>query len=275
MGNQMFQYAWARILAERLGYTLEANPIEGFAATFELRPGKSLIGRWIRLRKEVCHPFAKAEFTARKRRPFLVRRSNLENYQILAPYRDRIRAWYTFEERSMEGMEFRQWHGEWRASCFERIEPGDLVVNVRLGDYLRARLQDRLLLYDYFRIILEQRPAERILITSDTIEHPWLLEFASPQTHYLFAKDRWETFSVLKRASAIAISQSTYSWWGGFLSDASDVYFPIAKTGVWTRARIEEGKHDLRVPEARYHYVDYERRTIYPTMADAFPNSVE
>ena len=35
LGNNLFQYCFGRILAERLGYALAAPPIPGFAGTYD------------------------------------------------------------------------------------------------------------------------------------------------------------------------------------------------------------------------------------------------
>ncbi len=40
-------------------------------------------------------------------------------------------------------------------------------------------------------------------------------------------------FRVMLSAKKIVISQSTFYWWGVWLSDANEVYYPICNTGFW------------------------------------------
>jgi hypothetical protein len=62
----------------------------------------------------------------------------------------------------------------------------------------------------------------------------------------------------------IAISQSTYSWWLAFLSNAENIYYPIAKSGPFAPLDPAYKGTDLRVPSAEFKYVDYEQRIILP-----------
>ena len=271
MGNQMFQYAWSRILARRLGYSLAVPSIEGFPTTADKITGIVRTGDWIHIQNKFCLLFEEVEELAREGRPLLVHKSHLENYSVLAPYRETIRTWFQFAETQIETMEFRSYRNGWHKAALKELTPSDLVINIRLGNYLRPNHQFRLLLYDYFSLILKRHPHDRLIVTSDSIDHPLLLPFASPRTFYLFAKHRWETLSLIRKASNVAISQSTFSWWAGYLSDAVNVYFPIPKTGVWTLEWVKQKGLDLRVREARYKYVDYQNGVIFPCFADAFP----
>ena len=63
----------------------------------------------------------------------------------------------------------------------------------------------------------------------------------------------------------IAISQSTYSWWTAFLSNAENIYYPIAKEGPFSLTDTKYKGTDLRVAIPEFKYVDYETKTILPT----------
>jgi hypothetical protein len=85
--------------------------------------------------------------------------------------------------------------------------------------------------------------------------------------------------AFVTRFDRIAISESTYSWWAAYLSNASEVYYPISKRGLWgvnTRWNcaksmwrkvnsINARDRDLylRVDHERYKYVHQESGVIY------------
>ena len=62
-----------------------------------------------------------------------------------------------------------------------------------------------------------------------------------------------ETLELLTRANRIVLANSTFSWWGAYLSEASEVYFPRLARNFWGRDRTDV---DLEVPEDRYRYID-------------------
>jgi hypothetical protein len=70
----------------------------------------------------------------------------------------------------------------------------------------------------------------------------------------------------------IAISQSTYSWWLAFLSNAKNIYYPIPKTGPFAFEKSKYRGVDLRVGSEDFKYVDYEQRLI---LADDYYNKID
>lgn len=61
------------------------------------------------------------------------------------------------------------------------------------------------------------------------------------------------SLQLFQRASRIILANSTFSWWGAFLSDATEIYFPRPLQGMWSPDRPEV---DLEVADDRYRYVD-------------------
>jgi hypothetical protein len=161
-------------------------------------------------------------------------RSYLEYYPNISKYRKQIVSdWCYIPDNIDEAYvnnNLKQYNnGKFSRVLIDEITSRDLVISIRLGrDYL-GQHRYRLLLGDYFKIILE-----------------------------------------------IILSQSTYSWWAGYLSSAQEIYFPITKDGPWSygkdqRAKWKDFKHDLMVDEPRYHYVSYKDRSIvgdYKTTRD-------
>lgn len=162
------------------------------------------------------------------------------------------------------------------------IRESDVVISLRLGDFLRPFTKvnppHRLLLYDYFRLILDRISFDRLFITSDEPFNPFVNEFYPYDPILVTNESPSKTMALVKRFSTILISQSTYSWWCAFLSKANRVYFPIPKTGPWSVGTpFAVADLDMRVNEERYRYVSYETGEMYSyrEIPDRFKNAVQ
>lgn len=147
------------------------------------------------------------------------------------------------------------------------ITPDDVVLSIRLGrDYL-GQHRFRLLLGDYFKIILDSIDYDRVFITSQDPLNPVLEDLYAYDPIFLDHISAMDTFNFVRLFDKIVISQSTYSWWAAYLSEASEIYFPITQDGPWSYGKYQRPKwkdygHDLMVNEPRYKYVSYKERCI-------------
>jgi hypothetical protein len=269
MGNQMFQYAWARCLAEEIGYELKAPPIEGFPRTHEAVKGKCFVEEEPQLlvtkvfRKDFSE--IQANLALHGERKIVLSESPCEYYPTLAPFREKIRSWFEHSEPDLDLAVCdtrRKFEDRFVAEPITSIDDGDLVISLRLGDFLRPKHRHRLLGCDYFDIVLSSRTFSRLFITSDEIDHPLVDEFEKYRPIRLFQKDRWQTMKFVAKFDHIALSQSTYSWWCAYLSNARHVYFPLSDWSVWNKELIVGANLDLRVNEGRYIFVHYDSRTV-------------
>jgi hypothetical protein len=169
------------------------------------------------------------------------------------------------------------------------ISTQDLVISLRIGDFLHKRDADyrwrkcvytRFLGFDYFDIILRSIRLGRVFITSDEPFHP-IIDAFRPYAPILVKNDgAGQTMAFINRFSRIAISESTYSWWAAYLSNANEIYFPLSKTGLWglnkkwdgaarqwraiNRINVRDRDLYLRVNDDRYKYVHQESATVWP-----------
>lgn len=117
------------------------------------------------------------------------------------------------------------------ASVPAELHPGpdDVVVNVRGGDYLLPQYWSHygFVLEEYLRAALDehrrQRPIARILVVSDGIT--WCAEQLTWLDAYAKRVDLLTTplppvvhLAVLARAPRLVLANSTFSYWGGYLS---------------------------------------------------------
>jgi hypothetical protein len=150
----------------------------------------------------------------------------------------------------------------------DAVSDRDLVISLRLGDFVHPPVKTnpphRLLLYDYFKIVLANTAHDRLFITSDEPFHAFVNEFRPHDPILVHNESPLSTLSFVARFNKIAISQSTYSWWCAYLSDASEVFFPIPRTGPWSVA-TQWSVPDLylRPHVESYKYVHYASGEIF------------
>jgi hypothetical protein len=162
---------------------------------------------------------------------------------------------------------------DYPTASVDSITANDLVISLRLGDFFRPLLKTnpphRLLLHDYFKIVLANCKYERLFITSDEPFHPFVNEFKSYDPILLQHQSPIATMAFVAQFRKIAISQSTYSWWCAYLSNASEIYFPIPKTGPWS-VGTQWTVPDLYLRPHRdaYKYVHYSSGEVF-TWKDA------
>ena len=125
--------------------------------------------------------------------------------------------------------------------------------------------------FDYFKIILESRKFSKVVI----ITNPGCINHQ--EFYYKFFDAFREYDPIIVRCyepvvsmgygalfNNIAISQSTYSWWLAFLSNAENVYYPIPTEGPFSFNDDRYYGTDLRVAAPDFKFVDYATRTILP-----------
>jgi len=193
-------------------------------------------------------------------------KSSCANYNNFKNHKEEIRnEWFYVEQPydkhklSLEN-KFFIWDKEFKNIKINHIDDDDLVINIRLGDIAHGSHSERLLLFDYFDIILRNSKFNRLFITSEEINNPILRDFDKYSPIYFFQANHMETFNFMRLFKKMAISQSSYSWWVAYLSDAEEIYYPIVQTGPWV-VHPKNGQ-DLRVNEDRYIYVSQKHSKI-------------
>ena len=208
---------------------------------------------------------------------WLVLLGNFEVGQNYYQYRNKLRKWFAFPEIDLTKFEFFKLHPDlgnpnwFQRVEFEGVQPDDLVISLRLEDYTIQQHLDRLLTYDYFKIILESRKFNKVYIITNpgsighNNQYQYLKEFFPYDPIFVRIYDRpIMSMAFGAQFSNIAISQSTYSWWVAFLSHAKTIYYPIAEVGPFSLTDDRYPSCDLRVPCSEFIYVDYKERKILP-----------
>ncbi len=204
LGNQLFQYVSARLLAELNGLRLNAdyNGSDTLTPTIpdhgDLCENNSVA---IEESKEIDNIFNR-EYE--KRHYHLI--GYWQNADYYLPHRDKILRY--FEEK---------------ATLITNKK--DIVMHVRLGDYKHFGKNGNVLHPDYYLNILKEEVFDNLYIVIDEIDEKYLSNFDCYNPIVISASEKHD-FWFLTEFNKIIISNSTFAWWSAFLSNASKIYTP-------------------------------------------------
>jgi len=210
LGNNLFQYSFGRILAQRLGFELRAEPIPGFAHTADvvagdrhespaLVPGEHLVdvGR-----------LSEARPPAR-----IVLNGWFQRHEYYRPHRDQVRKWLAFDD-----------------TVTVPASRPDTVVHVRRTDYVGNGWA---LPFSFYQEAMSRlRDPGEVWILADDPTDPFFRRFDRWRPRY----SRGTALADLRFMSAarqIVMSQSAFSWWASFLGDPERVLCPVPSFGIW------------------------------------------
>ena len=241
LGNNMFQYCFGRILAEELGYELIANPIMGFDETGKKVNGKRVEG----------HPpslgFHEVDvdnlLSLDPPQPIFLD-GFYQRYEYYKDHKEKIKKWLQIDNHDVGQSD------------------KDIIIHMRLGDNVTTLDPENpfIMPFAYYEKALQNTTYDRLFICSDpeTIDSKYIKQFEK-YNPIILKGDTLTDFRSLKSFKKIIISQSTFSWWAAFLSDADEVFFPLPEKGT---ARLinewSDGRPDIDLvvsDEPRYKYI--------------------
>ncbi|MCI1191406.1 hypothetical protein MOJ79_06085 [Calidifontimicrobium sp. SYSU G02091] len=265
LGNNLFQYALARVLAEELGLALQCRPARerpGFDAVERASGIVDRLDQWHhrfadvplqRPGREIDHPQWRQVMgeqdgwhghgvdlpfllrSGRERR--IVLRGYFQRTEYVHPWRDRVRRWYRLPPP---------------APAFA-AGPQDVVIHVRQS--LDMKLLGRALEPSFYvRALESMTPAPRTVhVCGLGLDDPALTAALAPWRPRRLDLDAVGTLAVLAHARRIVLANSTFSWWGAYLATEAQVVYPRPVRGYWSPDRPEVA---LEVPEDRYTVVE-------------------
>jgi hypothetical protein len=210
LGNNLFQYCFGRLLAERLGFELAAEPIDGFPGTAERVAGVRVEGPEQRLTgQQVDLDAILADRTPRR----LVVDGWFQRYDYYRPLRDQIRQWLAFD-----------------SSVSGPAAPPDTVLHIRRTDYVTLGWA---LPFSFYERAMERlSPSGPVWIVTDDPADPFFRRFESWRPRFANGT-ALEDLRLMCQARQIVMSQSTYSWWPTFLGTPGVVICPTSSFGPW------------------------------------------
>jgi hypothetical protein len=242
LGNRLFQYCWARQIAEKKNYALFSSPISGFPCTYNNVEGI----------QKFNNPYTTPEITQ------IFDMDNIYGHDgqiIISGYSQRYEHYVNNKEN------IKKWLFIENEESFEKPDPLDIVLNIRLGDYVGLGWDIDM---NYYIEILKKETFNKAIIICDEPNNHRLdiLKqmgcIIKDNTNYGISKYLAD-FVYVKNSNKTIISNSTFSWWATFLGNGK-VYFPCFKFPWLTPETTFKSKNieeiDLRVfDEDRYVFV--------------------
>jgi hypothetical protein len=255
IADNLFQYVAARILAEDLGYALEVShsrmhPRKNVPRLLELLaqfrhapltlPGKTFHAP-VDYTAHVGHGdfdgyhLDLASVIGRQDQRKIEVAGYFQSYELLQPYKARIRSWFELEPCALG----------------HDISADDIVIHVRQGDLVVFGWAISL---SFYTNLLDGLTFRKLFICGYGLSDEVRRIFARYDPIYVHGEPVAD-FRFMKGFNRMIQSNSGFSWWAGFLSQASEIYAPVMAPNMRTYDP-KSALADLRVvDEERFHYV--------------------
>jgi len=204
--NHLGQYAVGKIISKKTGYFLNANKPGNFKDLDEdnnsliLTDNPLLVDKTIVDYENVCNHRGK-----------IYLHGFFQDYENFRPYKEYIKKVYGFNK-------------------VKELYTDDLIaVHIRLGEYLR---DDFHLPIDYYLDTIKDSKKTPVIYT-DSPNTEYIKELSGVLECQVKSNSEWQDFIEIASHKAIVMSQSSYSWWSAWLSDAQNIYYPYTSKRYW------------------------------------------
>ena len=235
-GNHLFQHIAGRLLAERLNAELSAKPTAELPGTntvlskdlssFHVLEGVDPIPSWPDIES--------------------LRGKNLEikngfyNSKYFIQDREHIKTWIS-------------------PAPTMQVDPDDVLINVRLGDFMPGQVQPLGLVIDpsYYEFVLSRIKFKNLYLMTDGNPNDSYFDWLKKYEHTVISGYGLEHFNKALAFKRIIMSNSTFCWWFTFLSNAAEIYFPMAngsRCGAWCTGQLPGIDLRLDLPEVTHVY---------------------
>ena len=240
LGNRLWGFCIAKIIATELDYDLHCKPIWGFPNTYSYTPNiPTNAYPWERHESILDINISKIISNKTARNIHL--KGYFQRYEYIKPYANAIRNnWLKIDP-----------------ALLYNVDKDDIVVHIRF------HVGQAPVKFEYYEKALSMATYKQLYICTDEPFHPYLKQFerynpiikSNQSFESYFYSTSWDEvtkmnigdFAFMASFNKIIISYSTYAWWAAFLSDATEIYAPYSKTG---------NTHYGKVDEDRYVYID-------------------
>jgi len=255
MGNQLFQYAFLRTQAEKLGVKFYCPKWIG-DEIFELGDQEVRIDDtyFAKVRKNIQNYYKEDVLNRFSQKPVAIKdNTDISGYFESEKCFDKgsVKKWYKFkDEKAFVVLE------KYKNIDFDNA----VAMHLRLGDKFQDIIIKKLFYVPrrkYYRKALEllvksfevnNDNSKTILVFSDDIElaKKYFIKFKKSNLNLIFIEGNkdWEDLFLMSRCRDIICSASTFSWWAGYLNMNPNKTVIFPKECLW-RPKFPKHEHDL------------------------------
>ena len=121
-------------------------------------------------------------------------------------------------------------------NCEKKYNNNDLVVHIRLDDFIQSGLDNNIIDPNIMRMVIDDikrnnKDINNIVIIVDKLRRGFEMQYMDILTKFrndikIISSSMEEDFSQLYRAKNIVCSNSTFSWWAALLGNSDKNWFP-------------------------------------------------
>ena len=213
LGNNMWQYAVARVIAEKYDLKLDCYSIPGFPNTEQVVDGNEHDSPVVRIEG---HSFDLSVLNDCK----IEMAGYVQRYEHIREHKEEVKEWFQLDvESPME------------------VLPTDFVVSIRRG--WNGYPTDLCPSKEYFQEVFSHVEHDRIILCTDSFDDPFFDFINDLDVEVVKAQfSPLEQFVLIKSANKILLTPSTYCWWAAFLSNAEEIYYPWVENMIPTESGV-------------------------------------
>jgi len=198
LGNNLFQYAAAYIFAKKFNFKISSDIVENIFDLPSLA-GDATSNNIINVNDDNFMLLLESKLLEPAHYRFV---GYYQNKDFILKYANEIKSLFKLN--------------------FTDISKDEVFVAYRIGDIENLR---QMIPIEYYRKALQNINAKSGYITSDTLDHPNVIQLANEFNLKLYNNSPLEIINFAKNFNNLVLSEGSFSWWMGFLSNAKNIYY--------------------------------------------------
>jgi len=226
--NKLGQYAVAKIISNKTNYFLKADKPGNF---FNLNEENNSLIVTDNVLVISGGPGLMLDYSEiSKHNGGILLHGFFQNYENFRMHKDYIKKIYSFNK-------------------IPELYNDDLIaVHIRLGEYMRDN--NNLPIEYYIDVIKESKKIP--VIYTDEPNSEYINEISGLLNCQVRCNSEWQDFVEISSYKTISISQSSYSWWSSWLSNAERIYYPYTPKNYWQHKNDGEDINFVVTDENRF-----------------------
>ncbi len=226
--NKLGQYAVGKIISKKTNYFLQASKPGNFDNRYDKNNSLIVTDNILVIGGEPGILINYEE--VKEHNGGICLHGFFQNYENFRPYKEDIRKIYSFKK-------------------IPELYNDDLIaVHIRLGEYRR---DNNNLPIDYYIDVIKDSKKFPVIYT-DEPKSEYIDDISKHLKCQIRCSSEWQDFVEIASYKTICISQSSYSWWASWLSNAETVYYPYTPKNYWQHRNDGEDINLIVTDENRF-----------------------